>query len=282
MPSVQEIVHARRKLNRSTPAYKELDRPLYVPPARPLRCDFVWVFWSGGSQNDELRWSMRSVAKNYQGSSRLIVVGDCPKWWTGPHIPVERVPDQPHRKYRDSLNKLKTAVESPQVAQTFVWMMDDIYFQRSVTFEDLALERHQGALVRTGRSEYRRVKAETARLLAQNSLQSAQTSPQNLPNAWDWATHLPHIVQKHAFEWIYEKYLLDRQTLLWEILYGHEFYEHPQHCYPFFQRVQTRDFTPPDATIINNSNSGWSWGLRNYLQELFPDPIEGEAACGCG
>ena len=98
---------------------------------------FVWVYWNTGAKNDELRWSIRSVLKNYQGDAKIMVVGCKPDWYTGPHIPVKRVRKGRNRAFRDSLNKLIIAAASKEVDDQFVWMMDDIYFNRPVDDETL-------------------------------------------------------------------------------------------------------------------------------------------------
>ena len=81
---------------------------------------FVWVYWHGGARNDELRWSIRSVIKNYRGTAKILVVGDKPPWYNGPHLRVKRVKPGKYRAFRDSLNKLIIATASKETDDEFV------------------------------------------------------------------------------------------------------------------------------------------------------------------
>ena len=179
-------------------------------------------------------------------------------------IHVERTASQLRRAYRDTLNKMRIATSAATLPQTFVWMMDDIYFVRPVSFSDLSHPRHQGQLRQTYgmNNEYLRVKTSTCEAIAWAT--------------FDWATHLPHVVQKFAWEFIWDKYQLDKQELLWEILYGAEFYELGVHYAPFFKRIQGPDLGGIEAAVINNSKRGWTSALRNFLRERFPERIKEE------
>ena len=275
MPTTLEIWREqRRQSQHNTIAVRNVEIPSRPCPRQPNVLDFLWVYWDGGRLADELRWSMRSVRANYQGASRLIVVGDRPSWFDGEVIPAGRVEPCPHRPQRDTLAKMRLAIDSPRIDETLAWMMDDTYLIRPVSFDELAMPRHQGRL-RTAygnKVDYQRVKTVTCQALRMCGLR----------DAFDWATHLPHLVHTPSFDRLWHKYLLDRQTLLWEILYGAEVYVNGVHYAPFFRRIPRKSFVEPrNASIINNSASGWSTSLQMYLSNLFPQRIEEEADRPC-
>ena len=44
---------------------------------------FVWPYWHGGANGDEIRFSVRSVEKFFEGSAKCTIIGDKPPWFTG-------------------------------------------------------------------------------------------------------------------------------------------------------------------------------------------------------
>lgn len=74
-----------------------------------------------GEGNDELRWSLRSVAQNVK-HDRVWIAGFMPSWVTGVgHIPVE----QPGLKWANSTANMRAACEHPEVSDRFLVMNDD-------------------------------------------------------------------------------------------------------------------------------------------------------------
>ena len=159
---------------------------------------FVWVYYHNGAKFDEIRWSIRSVEANYNGPVQITIAGDRPPWYRGHHIPVKRVGGpNAFRSFRDSFNKLHTAANHPEVAEEFVWMMDDVYLVNQVNRADLAQPRHQGRIckpLKPGRriNKWQRLKRRTAEMLG-------------LPN-YDYATHLCHLLEKDKFQHVCKKY----------------------------------------------------------------------------
>lgn len=82
--------------------------------------DIVYICRKG--ENEELRYSLRSVAKNLP-EGRVWVVGYRPGWYTGNFISV---PDKSD-KFTNIRNALKTVCNTPQISDDFVFMHDDIY-----------------------------------------------------------------------------------------------------------------------------------------------------------
>ncbi len=71
------------------------------------------------SDTDELRYSIRSMVRHFKGLSGVIVIGDCPPWYTGTHIAAS---DTIGRKEWSIVSKV---LLSP--AQQFVVCSDDVY-----------------------------------------------------------------------------------------------------------------------------------------------------------
>ena len=235
---------------------------------------FVWVYWHGGARNDELRWSMRSVRKNYQGNVKIMLVGDKPDWYNGPHIAVKRLPRGASRAFRDSLNKLMTAVADDSVDEEFIWMMDDIYMVQPVTEAQIKTHYYQSEFTprkienRKQGNKWQRLKNATMRVLMENGLPLR-----------DYATHLPQHVEKAKFKELVCRFnpCNTQSTLLWEILYGNTFateYKPSKHVlYRTLKKKDYHAFKNQKRLFVNNGNHAWCEGLRGYLYETFSDSL---------
>ena len=242
--------------------------------------NFVWVYYHNAAKNDELRFSMRSVLANFKGTAKISLVGDAPPWYCGHHIPVERVagPNN-YRTFRDSFNKVLTAANSPEIENDFVWCMDDVYFLNPFTEEQLRQPRHMG-----------RICERTAARLKGNKWQrlKRRTAERVGLGCFDYATHLPHVLNQERFLAMVDKYNMPQELYIWEILYGHEYYKNPVHYSPFLARTQTRPTYEKMAehcgrsTVFNHVDSAWCEPVRAALLDRFPrqSPVEKQGADG--
>ena len=234
---------------------------------------FIWPYWHRGANDDEIRWSVRSVEKHFQGTAEVLIIGDKPPWYSGRYIPQRRVSKHtPNRPFRDMLSKVWTMATHPEVRDEFVWMMDDIYLIKPTTIEDLSTPR----AVRWSESQsnsWQRRKANTMRALA-NTGRSVH----------DFATHLPHWVEKDKLRQLYEEFSLLRDTMLWEVLYGNVFRGHPEPVRPFFRRITRKisleelQQTTEHASIFNHTASAWCPAVRTFLEQMFPNQAAAETS----
>ena len=82
--------------------------------------DVVYICKPG--DNEELRYSIRSVVKNLP-HDKIWVVGGKPNWYIGNHIPVS----QNRSKYVNAKNNLRAICNSPEISESFILMNDDFY-----------------------------------------------------------------------------------------------------------------------------------------------------------
>ncbi len=95
----------------------------------PSPPDLVYVV-RPGDVNDELRYSLRSVAENLP-HRRVWVVGHMPPWLRDVHhLPTV----QSDTKYRNSTGNVRAACEHPEVSDPFVLMNDDFYVLKHTPF----------------------------------------------------------------------------------------------------------------------------------------------------
>lgn len=242
-----------------------------VDPRKPLQ--FVWPYWAGGANGDELRWSIRSVHEWFDGPVKATILGDKPDWWNGHVIHQPRIrPGVPNRAFRDMLTKMWTMATHPEIEDEFVWIMDDVYLVRMTDQAGLMAPRAQ-VWVPGEHNSWCRRKSNTMKVLREHGYTN-----------WDYATHAPHFVEKRKLKEMYERFDLHNNTLLWEVLYGNIYREAPQDVCPWLVRLWTSQALPDirrsvgASTVVNNVDGAWCNGLRELLQERCPVPSPGESS----
>jgi hypothetical protein len=232
---------------------------------------FVWPYWDGGAQGDELRWSIRSVETFFQGRAKITIVGDRPNWYHGHVIRKRRVPpSKTNRPFRDMLGKVFFIASHAEINTECVWMMDDIYFLKPFSLDDLKTPRAEPWRPSTGNSWQKR-KTLTMEALASRGL-----------TQHDYATHMPHWLEKSKLRAMFDDYNLHENTMLWEVIYGNLYRGTPQRTRPFFVRFQhaaskeTFQQQTATATVMNHTESVWCDGLREFLADLLPTPTTAE------
>jgi hypothetical protein len=241
---------------------------------------FVYVYLDRVSQSDELRWSIRSVKKHFLGESEIVIAGDRPSWFKGRCLNIKR---HAGSRYADTHRKLAKAAKEG-ISDKFVWMMDDIYFLRDFKLEELEINRYgrkwtkndKGVIIPAlrAKSGWQKVKQRTVKLLMSNGHDTV----------YDYATHMPHLMEVEKHKEIFEKYKLESGRHLHELIYGNEFPGPSKRpvsktlCY-----INRPQKTPSgyrakigDCWIANNNNRAWTPVLRTYLSSLFPEISENE------
>jgi hypothetical protein len=87
--------------------------------------DVVYICRAG--DNEELRYSIRSVVKNLPHDN-IWVVGQKPKWYTGNFI---EIPDK-RIKYVNARNNMKAICSSNKISEDFILMNDDFFIMKKV------------------------------------------------------------------------------------------------------------------------------------------------------
>lgn len=252
---------------------------------------FVWPFWQRPAKYDELRWSVRSVYQNFRPEGHeveTVIVGDQPilrrhsaSWYTGRVIEVPRIVTGTGRVgVKDAVSKWMTALADDSLPDTLVWMMDDVYLIKPVTLEELALPRSFGLwnAARVAQpphgSWWQRAKSETMQALAAAGLPT-----------FDFATHLPHVVDRRRCLEILQRFDAANRMLLWELLYENSVLpESPQPATPFLRIISdskclagTRN-AAAKATVLVSAGNAWNEAHRTFLYQTFPNrsPVEAD------
>jgi len=88
--------------------------------------DIVYILGTGSVwQDNEIRYSLRSVFKNVLDLGNIFVVGEFPGWLQGvSHIPCR---DDFGAKWRNAYMKTRAACENPNISENFLLMNDDFF-----------------------------------------------------------------------------------------------------------------------------------------------------------
>lgn len=244
-----------------------------LQPQRVLQ--FVWPYWHAGANGDEIRFSVRSVEKFFDGEAKCTIIGDRPPWFGGHCITQKRSPNSTHhRGFRDTLAKLWTAANSPEVDFGFVWMMDDIYFMKKFSFEQISAPMAES---------FHNASGNTWQLLKKQTMEVLSALGHT---THDYATHLPHYVEREKIKAMFDAFNLHDRILIWEILYGNTYRESPHRSRPFLTRLYTPISSKTEipflteASVMNHTASAWNEYLRRFLIDLLPDRSPSETDDG--
>jgi hypothetical protein len=87
--------------------------------------DYVYICRDG--ENEELRYSIRSVETNFP-SGKIWVVGGRPSWYTGNFIPVSSTSS----KQINAIKNLSAIIQTSEISENFVLMNDDFFIVKPV------------------------------------------------------------------------------------------------------------------------------------------------------
>lgn len=235
-------------------------------PGQEFDLQFVWPYISSEAHGDEIRFSVRSVEKFFDGRAKCTIIGDRPQWFSGHVIRKKRVPEAtPRRSYRDMLSKVWFMATHAEIDTEFVWMMDDIYFVKPFTFEDVAVPRAE-RFHRSDSNTWQKIKAATMDAL----------KDRGLPNH-DYGTHAPHVAEKEKLHAMFEEFDLHHRTLTWELIYGNLYRETPERSRPFLSRIGKQmhasqiSHVVRNSTVLNHTSGAWCKGMRDFLLSVLPD-----------
>jgi hypothetical protein len=242
--------------------------------------DIVYPNVANLAQWEELKYSLRSVEKNFKGSKyRIFIVGDLPEWASKEiiHIPCDHSGKTPRI---DILHKHEAVRNCEMVDEEYIWMNDDIYFVNPVQYADLCLNVSRQPL----ESAIKLMPAQT--IWGKDNRATLELLQSEKIPSWNYGIHVPHRYEKEKVKFLVEKYeMLDKAIVLEQIYYNYWF----------------RDFRPYLASLdlgnnivfsinrpnpnsgalktqlkvkkfMNNGEAGMGYVLKELLKKMFPEP----------
>ena len=230
---------------------------------------FVWFYITGPDNGFELRKSILSVQRNVPGDSRITIIGEKPSWYTGHHLKTQavrmRVPTG-HLPFRDTQSKLVHAVNSSEIDEHFVWMMDDVYFLKQTSINEICRPIHDPWYRVNTKTIWHQLIRITFAALQKHDRSNLQ-----------YATHLPHFFEKEKLREMFATYDYPKTLLLFENLYRNHF-DDPAKAIPYTGFLKRLLVPLPvgalhgiTENVLNYQSKCFTPQMKSFLEEKFPE-----------
>lgn len=164
--------------------------------------DVVYICRNG--DNEELRYSIRSVVKNLP-HARIWVVGGKPAWYTGKYIKVQ----QSKSKFQNAKANIVAITKSTEISDNFILMNDDFFIVSPV---DEVKYYHAGSLQRKLDYFLSTHPGSQYTALLQKSMNVLQRM--GIKDPLDYALHVPMMMNKERLKEILPL------GISWRLAYG--------------------------------------------------------------
>jgi hypothetical protein len=169
--------------------------------------DFVYICKDGN--NEELRYSIRSVVQSFPDSN-IWVVGGKPVWYSGNYINIKQV----LTKYRNAIQNLNAICNSNEISEEFILMNDDFYIVKNIN----TIKTYHGGLLLDKINLYQKINSNsnyTRKLAATYK----KIKSLDIENPLDYELHVPMVMEKKKLKQI----LQNNDQFLWRSIYGNVF-----------------------------------------------------------
>jgi hypothetical protein len=161
------------------------------------------VYICRGGENEELRYSIRSIEENMP-HDKVWVVGSKPDWYSGNHISI----DQDGRKYENARKNLRAIVNSKEISDDFILMNDDFFVINKI---DTVPYWYSGSL-KSRIQELSDGFGPNTTYIRMLILTNRTVRRSGVENPLDYELHIPMIMNKDKLRPIIEKPSLWRST----------------------------------------------------------------------
>lgn len=224
--------------------------------------DYVYICRSG--DNEELRYSIRSVLKNTSCDS-IWLIGGVPDWYKGNHVIVDDIGG----KLENIQNCYKVISQIGAISNKFVLMNDDFFIMKPVGEMPIF---HGGKLIDKidrytadrGHNKYTRILLQAHKRLLK----------QGIKEPLDYDIHLPLVVEKAAIDYFIDQSLAPRS------IYGNLYNIGGQEIKDV-KVYSTKNMTHHSASISNDmpfmsTEDGSFDKVFDMLNTMFPDKTKYE------
>lgn len=146
--------------------------------------DYVYICRSG--DNDELRYSLRSIEENMP-EGRVWVVGHRPNWYIGDFIPVSDIGG----KFDNIINCIKVVSKNKDISENFILMNDDFFALKKIN--DMPIL--HGGLLKDKIERYKE-QMMASKYIKLLELTYKQLLGNNIKDPIDYDIHVPMIMNK--------------------------------------------------------------------------------------
>lgn len=227
--------------------------------------DIVYICRKG--ENEELRYSLRSVVKNLP-ESRVWVVGYKPSWYRGDFVSVADRSD----KFTNIRNALKAVCNTPQISNDFIFMHDDIYIIEPIEelrplFSGTLDQKLAGQAKSPRHSTYYRKVADVNRYLKE----------QGFAQPLNYEVHVPMPMNKEKLITIIDRRYLERSV------YGNMFISEPEEIERDVKNYDnlnkkfptSYDYETGNLPFLSSHDVSFV-AMKPFLDAQFPEPSKYE------
>jgi hypothetical protein len=240
------------------------------------RTTAVWVYWAGGAEGEELRYSIRSTVANFVDLQNVVLCGDRPDWYSGDFIHSPRWNKQDAKarfgtgrwsKWSDSIMKLQRIIDSQLVTDDFLWMYDDTFLTKPLTASELKIPRATGQLCVNMDVNARNTWREAMRRTAIALVESGRPTR-------NYSHHGPIVYSKQKLQQTIDRYDPFSRPRLIESLYMNHHYDSEQAVQIGNWLQYTKSPSPiwqprSDASVVNVGSFRAS--VEIAMEARFPD-----------
>ena len=166
--------------------------------------DFVYICRSGN--NEELRYSIRSVIDNFP-NAKVWVVGGKPDWYIGNYIEV----DQSLNQYTNAINNLKAICNSKEIKESFILMNDDFFIMEKIK----KIKYFYSGFLEDKIEDYKEMAKESSYIVKLSETNN-RLKKYKIEKPLDYELHIPFPMKKNKLKQILEK----DYRFLWRSMYG--------------------------------------------------------------
>ena len=225
--------------------------------------DIVYICRRG--DNEELRYSIRSVVKNLP-EGRVWLVGYKPDWYVGDFIPLE----DKSTKFNNIRLALFEAAMHPEISEDFVLMNDDMFIVEPVN----ELKTYNGGYLSDKIARYRKINpTSTYLILLKKTFQ--QLKQMGITNPIDYDIHVPMIFNKTK--------LLDISYLQFQpmSLYGNIYQIASDtitdvKVYASDSNMSALSYKEINYPFISTEDKSFDLVKKEILGDMFPEPTKYE------
>ena len=233
----------------------------------------MWVCRTG--PNEELRYSIRSVAKNMPHEN-IVVVGGKPDWYTGKFISVDTFTVDGHPstdKYENAKNNIRHIVDDSDISNDFVLMNDDFYVLKPID----QLQYYHGGLLAdkikvhstfAPGSEYTHVLTRTAQVL----------DAMGIKDPLDYALHIPMMFNRQKLNEVLKQPIASIRTLYGNMygVGGRKMGDVKVHSKRNQHAPEPFDYKNEDSVFLSTADNTFSEVKTNLLGPMFIKPSKYE------
>lgn len=227
--------------------------------------DIVYICRPG--ENEELRYSIRSVVENLPHSN-IWVVGEKPGWYVGNfvHIPAD------YNKMRNARRNLKVISQTPEISDEYILMNDDFFIMEKIEDFD---NYYSGTLLEKCKY-YERLSPASYYTASLRETYEYLTRAIGMENPLNYEQHVPMKVTKDGISDAINRKGLHRSLYGNISQVGGENMESDVKVY-FNETEKSFDFRNKPSKFLSCEDESFPILLEEVLMDKFPDKSRYEA-----